>query len=197
MLQTAWGSMFKALKLTKGQSFLVRGGTSSVGLAAAAIAKNHGAVPYGTTRQKAREELMKGSGFEGIFIEDGNVAKQVRSKFPDGVDKVLELVGTTTMEDSLQCAKTGGAVCMAGMVGGQWSMKDFSPMGSIPTAVNLTTYGGGNENVMATPLTELAKQVEDGTLKVQIGKVFNIDQIVEAHRCMEEDKAGGKIVVLT
>ena len=36
-----------------------------------------------------------------------------------------------------------------------------------------------------------------GELRVQIGKVFHINQIVEAHRLMEENKAGGKIVVLT
>ena len=48
-----------------------------------------------------------------------------------------------------------------------------------------------------TPLTELAAQVEAGKLKVRIGKVFQLEQIVEAHRTMEENRAGGKIVVLT
>jgi hypothetical protein len=34
-------------------------------------------------------------------------------------------------------------------------------------------------------------------LGVQVGRVFKLDEIVEAHRCMEENRAGGKIVVLT
>ena len=86
---------------------------------------------------------------------------------------------------------------MAGIVGNQWTFEDFSPMESIPTAVNLTTYSGGPEEFMATPLEELAKQVKEGKLKVQVGKVFKLDEIVEAHRVMEENSAGGKIVLLT
>ena len=86
---------------------------------------------------------------------------------------------------------------MIGIVGNKWSLPDFSPMGTIPTAVNLTTYGGSHEDVLATPLAELAKQVETGSLKLNIGKVFKLDDIVEAHTVMEENKATGKIVVLT
>jgi len=47
------------------------------------------------------------------------------------------------------------------------------------------------------PLHELAKQIEAGTLHVEVGKTFHLDEIVEAHCLMEENKAGGKIVVLT
>jgi NADPH:quinone reductase-like Zn-dependent oxidoreductase len=70
-------------------------------------------------------------------------------------------------------------------------------MGAIPTAVCLTTYAGGAEDFMRTPLQELVDQIAAGTLRPQVGRVFSIDQIVEAHRCMEENRAGGKIVVLT
>ena len=197
MLQTAWGSLFKSLRLENGERLLIRGGMTSVGLAAAAIAKSRGAIVGSTTRRPDREMLLRSSGVDQVFIDTGSIAEQVREVFPSGVDKVLELIGTTTLGDSLHCAKQRGIVCMTGMVGNKWSFDDFSPMEVIPTSVCLTTYDGGPEDFMLTPLDELVEQVVAGTLRVQIGRVFKLDDIVEAHRCMEDNKAGGKIVVLT
>jgi NADPH:quinone reductase-like Zn-dependent oxidoreductase len=86
---------------------------------------------------------------------------------------------------------------MTGMVGNSWSFQDFSPMDSIPSTVSLTTYNGGPQEFHETPLKDLMKQIEEGKMHVQVGKIFHLDEIVEAHRCMEENRAGGKIVVLT
>ena len=86
---------------------------------------------------------------------------------------------------------------MTGIVGNKWSLDNFAPMEAIPTASYLTAYAGESDDFMLTPLAELAEQIAAGRLHIQIGKTFKLDEIVEAHRCMEESKAGGKIVVLT
>jgi NADPH:quinone reductase-like Zn-dependent oxidoreductase len=197
MLQTAYGSLFKALRLKKGERLLVRGGTTSVGMAAAAIAKHYGCLVTSTTRRKDREELLHKTGADDVIIDSGSIHEEVQKRYPGGCEKVLELIGTTTLEDSLLCCKQGGLVCMTGMVGNKWSLPDFSPMASIPTAVGLTIYAGESEDFLATPYEELVKLIKDGEMNIQIGKVFKLDEIVKAHQTMDANSAGGKIVVLS
>jgi len=197
MLQTAWGALFRALRVVPGERLLVRGGTTSVGLAAAAIAKAHGVEVGATSRASASEALVRKAGADHFFLDDGDIAAAVRRKWHGGADKVLDVVGTTTLQDSLLATREAGLVCMAGMVGGQWSWHDFAPMERIPTAVCLTTYSGDVADFMAMPLQQLVDQVAAGTLAIQPAQVFQLDEIVAAHRAMEMNAAGGKIVVLT
>jgi NADPH:quinone reductase-like Zn-dependent oxidoreductase len=86
---------------------------------------------------------------------------------------------------------------MKGMVGNAWEFVRFSPMDGIATHVNVTTHSGGAEDFISTPIQQVVDAVEAGTFAPHIGRTFVIDDIEEAHRVMESNSAGGKIVVTT
>ncbi|GIJ85250.1 hypothetical protein Asppvi_004106 [Aspergillus pseudoviridinutans] len=194
MVPTAWGALIRSLGLRARDRLLIRGGSSSVGLAAAAIAKVHGAYVATTTRKKEREKMLLENGADRVWIDDGAVAEQIRAADSGGYyDKVLELVGAATLADSLRCVKKGGIVSLVGMLS-ENDLEKVDVMELIPSGVKLTVYRGTSEDFMSTPLDAVVRQLEQGSLKLKIGRVLRMEQIVEAHRCMEENEAEGKIV---
>lgn len=196
MLQTAHGSLTVGLDAQPGQTLLIRGGTSSVGLATAVLAKQRGMTVLATTRDLARADVLTRAGVDHPILDDGAVAERVRLIVPDGVDAALELVGTPTLPDTLAATRVHGVVCMSGMLSNQWTVPDFYPIGYIPRGVRLTGYGGDASDLPAEVLQTFLDDVAAGRATVPIAKTFRLDEIVEAHRFMEHTSAGGKIVVV-
>ena len=194
MFQTAHGSLTDALEVAEGHTLLIRGATSSVGMAAASLAVDMGATVIATTRNAAKIAGLKENGATHVILDDGEIAGQVRALYPGGVDRILELIGTTTLLDSLRAAKRRGVVCMTGILGGQWVLERFEPLEQIPFGVRLTTYSGGAEDLPPEALQAIIQGIKDGRVRVNLDRVFKIDEIVEAHRYMESNQASGKIV---
>lgn len=197
MFQTAYGSLHLALGIASGENLLIRGGTSSVGLLSAQIAKVNGLTVISTTRDPQKRDFLLDQGVDHVLLDDGNLAEKIRKgKYPV-IDKVLELVGTSTLMDSLHCVRPGGTVCMTGMLAEQWSIADFAPMEFIPATVKLTIYDSGQLRVDSKCFQQFVDDVERGSVSPVIKHIFKLDQLAQAHSFMESNAGGGKIVVVT
>jgi len=139
MLQTVHGSLYTGLEIERAENLLIRGATSSIGFAAMTLANSAGLEVTATTRSKTKADELKAAGASHVLVDDGSIAPKARSLHPGGFDRVLELVGATTLLDSLAAARRGGIVCMTGILGGQWVLSEFQPMTDVPTGVKLTS----------------------------------------------------------
>ncbi|WP_255421952.1 zinc-binding alcohol dehydrogenase family protein [Tessaracoccus sp. MC1627] len=195
MLQTAYGSLTVGLDLQPGQSLLIRGGSSSVGMAAAVLAKRRGALVFATTRDPAKAESLRAVGVDHVIIDDGDIATQVRRILPDGVDAAVELVGTPTLPDTLRSTRVHGVVCFTGMLSNQWTVRDFYPIDYLPRGVRLTAYSGEADDLPPEVLQGFLDDVAAGRAVVPIDRTFTLDKIQEAHTVMEQGTARGKLIV--
>jgi NADPH2:quinone reductase len=196
MLQTTHGSLYAGLEIDQADSLLIRGGTSSIGMAALAIAKNAGLRVGTTTRNPAKLNELKKAGADEVLIDNGELHKQVEKNNLGLYDRVLELIGTTTLIDSLRCVRRGGIVCMTGILGGKWTLENFQPMVDIPTAVKLTSYSGDASDLSVEQFQKYLNLIEEGRLSVETGPIFEFGKLIQAHELMDANQAGGKIVVL-
>lgn len=197
MFQTAYGSLHAALKIATGERILIRGGSSSIGMLAIQLSKQSGLRVIATTRSVSKINILLEQGADHVLIDDGYLFTSVKKLVPGGVNKVLELVGTLTLADSLKCAKPGGTVCMTGMLAEQWSIAEFTPMDVIPATVYLTVYDSGKIRIGQSEFQNFIRQIEAGTIRLAINSTFSFDEITSAHQLMESNSGAGKIVVLT
>jgi NADPH:quinone reductase len=197
---TAWAGLHQNLGLRPGQTVLVRGATSSLGQAAVNIAAEGGAVVIATSRKPSRAALLRDLGAAQVLLDDGHLADQVR-ELGTAVDCVFDLVGNSVLRDSLRIVRPRGRVCQLGFLGGLEPVAGFDPITDLPTGVQLSFYGSafvlGTEDFPLTeiPLAGMIAKAEAGRYQAKPVRVFGFDQIVEAHRVMEEGAAAGKMVV--
>jgi NADPH:quinone reductase-like Zn-dependent oxidoreductase len=193
---TAQGSL-DALGVVPGARLLIRGGTSSVGMAAASIAFGHGIETAATTRRQDKIDALTAAGADHVFIDGGSLAASVHAVWPEGPDYVLDLVGTSTAVDSLHLVRRGGTVCVSGSLSG-WLIPDFEPIAMIPSGTLLTAFHSDNLKGSAgrIVLQRIVDEVEAGIYRPNLDRVFDLDDIVAAHCYMEHNQATGKLVVL-
>lgn len=197
---TAWTAVFGILNLRSGQSLLVRGATSALGQAAVNIAAQAGAHVIATTRRETRLEGLRALGASQAEIERPDVSTEIRAIHPEGVDCVLDIVGTTTILDSAAALKRGGHVCVVGFLGGGGPL-EFDPVFQLPGGRLLSAFASAiSTGTEEFPLTEIPFQTivdraREGSYQAKPAHVFAFSEIQKAHSLLESGEAGGKIVV--
>jgi NADPH:quinone reductase-like Zn-dependent oxidoreductase len=197
---TAWTCLNGNLQIAAGQTLLVRGATSALGQAAVNIAAHAGAHVIATTRIRERFGKLQTLGAKHMELEAPDLSRRIRDLYPGGIDAVLELVGNSTLLDSMAALRRGGRLVLAGFLGGLAPIASFNPLLQVPSGVHFSffgsfVYGTPEFPLSEVPLQDIVDRVAAGTYKAKPARVFRFEQIQEAHRLMESNQANGKIVV--
>jgi NADPH:quinone reductase len=197
---TAWTALNDNLALAAGQSTVIRGATSALGQAAVNIAAHAGARVIATTRNADRTAMLEALGAKQVLTEQPELSKSVLERYPLGIDSVLDIVGNTTVLDSLAMLRRGGRVCLVGFLGGGGPLA-LEPVFQIPSGRHLSVFasalvtGTPEFPLSDIPFQAIVDRIADGSYKAKPAKVFGFEEIQDAHRLMESNRAGGKIVV--
>jgi NADPH:quinone reductase-like Zn-dependent oxidoreductase len=162
------------------------------------MAVNAGARVIATTRNRSHAPELEALGATRVETEGPDLAKRIAERRQ--IDAVLDLVGNSTILDSLDTLRRGGRACLAGFLGGLAPMMDFNPLTQMPSGVHFSFFGSfvfGKPGfpLSDVPLQTIADQVAAGRYKAKPYRVFRFEDIREAHRVMETNAAGGKMVV--
>ncbi|KAI8918254.1 hypothetical protein DFJ77DRAFT_454948 [Powellomyces hirtus] len=207
------------LDLRRQDRLLIRGGTSSVGLAVSSVAKAIGAVVASTTRDPTKAPNLSDNGADFVILErEGGIADDVRMMFPardlfnsaddlssatpadtTGADKIVDLIGPTTLIDSLRALKSpGGICCLAGTLGGpSTGSVQFDPLVHLSSGQYLTRCDLKQVDLSRAPLQEIVDRVlEKSEFKLNLDRAFVMDDVAKMGEFVAAGSARGKIVVV-
>ena len=190
---TAYGSLFYCLQLNPADHLLVRGATSALGLASVQLAKSIGCTVLGTSRQSSRVQILRHFGVDLPLLDDATLNERIRSARPDGINKILELVGPATLRQSMSWLSYHGIICCTGVLGHRFSLDAFDPIKFIPNGVYLTSFFSNYPT--QERIGEIFRHLAAHRLRPVISQVYRFDQIGLAHELMENNNAVGKIVI--
>jgi len=189
---TAYGSLFECLQLKKDDILLVHGATSALGIAAIQLAKTIGCIVIGTSRKPERMEFLQSIGADHAFVDDDMLNTEILKLFPNGISKVLELVGPVAIPKKSMLLRKHGIICSTGQLGG--TLRDgFDVIKNIPNGVYLTSFYSNypSQKIME----DIFKMIEEHHIELVVGSVMKLNQIGTAHELMERNQANGKVVI--
>ena len=204
---TAAAGSLHALGPVKGQTLLIRGGTSGVGLAVATLALAEGATVISTTRNPDKVDRLLDHGVHHVLIDDADLGRQLRTVAPAGADLAVELLGVFALPKTLRLVREYGVVCLTGLLADQTQSRNTGqredrsahsfphPMEIIPPTIRLTSGGAAGSPRTAAMIQDWVDGVESGRYRMPIDSVFGLDDLGNAYERRADPNSFGKIVI--
>ncbi len=187
---TVWNALVDKANIKPFHRVLIWAGSSGVGVAGIQIAKSFGAFVIATAGNEEKAKRCKELGADIVidhYKED--VVKRVRDIFKEGVDIVMDHIGSSTFWKSVECLRKGGKLVFFGTTTGSEAKIDIRYL-FVREISLLGVYMGRRETLFK--ITEL---FERGVYKPVIDSVFPLKEAPKAHERMEKSLHFGKIVL--
>ena len=198
---TVWGNVYDRGKLAPGESLLVQGGTSGIGVTAIQMAAATGNRVFATAGSDEKVAACVKLGAEKAFnYKTQDWVAEVRAATGGkGVNVILDMVGGDYVPRELKClAEEGRLVFIAYLRGPKTELDIDAVMRKRLTVTGSTLRPRSAEfkGYLAKNLREkLWPLIEAGRIKPQVYKTFALEEAAEAHRLMESSQHIGKIVL--
>jgi putative PIG3 family NAD(P)H quinone oxidoreductase len=199
---TVWTNVFERMHLQPGETFLVQGGTSGIGITAIQLAKAFGCTVLATAGSDEKCRACRDYGADVAinyktqdFVAVGREATQGR-----GVDAILDMVGGDYIPRQLDLLAREGRLCFVAMMAGSRVEVDFGVIQRKHLTVTGSTLRGRSVAQKATIVAALRDKVwplwAAGKLRPFTYRRFPLAEAAEAHRLMESSRHIGKILLV-
>jgi putative PIG3 family NAD(P)H quinone oxidoreductase len=199
---TVWANLFMMADLKAGETTLIHGGSSGIGTTAIQLANALGAVVFTTVGNEEKADACRRLGaIRAINYKSEDFAAVVKAEAPKGgVDVVLDMIGGSYFDRNLASLHRDGRLSIIAFLGGAVAEKaNLTPI----MVKRLRVMGSTMRPRTAAEKGEIRDQLRDkvwpllesGKIRPVIYKVFEFEQVVDAHRLMESSDHIGKIML--
>ncbi len=189
-------------ELQQGQSVLVQGASSAVGIMAMQIAREIGAeLVIGTSRDAERRMRLTDQGAD-LALDTGDtgwVDAVLKATDGAGVDLIIDQIGAPVANDNLRATRLEGRIVNVGRLGGNTGEFDFDLHAARRITYIGVTFRTRTPDEVATIVrkawAQMGSAIQAGRIRIPISVTYPLEQANEALDAMARDQHFGKIVV--
>jgi NADPH2:quinone reductase len=198
---TVWSNVFDRAALAGGESLLVQGGSSGIGVTAIQLASALGHRVFATAGSDEKCRACEALGAErGINYRNEDFVAVVKELTAGkGVNVILDMVAGDYVAREIECLADDGRIALIALLGGARASVDLGQVLRRRLTISGSTLRPRPVAFKAAIARQLRERVwpllEQGAIKPVIHKVFPIEQAAQAHALMESSTHVGKIVL--